>query len=101
MTTKRRTQDVKAWERDTIRTSIDTLEEIARTHDLTLAQVDYIRSSKAPADPIKPTWTLRQEARLNDLYDEMGWAPSRIAAKFPDKTFSQVYRKMVREIKGR
>ena len=96
----RRTQDISDAERTAIRESNKTAAELAGIHDLSPGQIDSFRSNKVGRYS-NPTWTLEEENRLLTAYEKYGWKPRLIKHEFPNKSYSQVYRKMAREIKGR
>lgn len=98
----RMTKDVNERERALIRESKLPYKELAKIFHLTEGQVRYIRSSEGKqAQRATKVWSEEEEAILLDLYDKHGWMPRLIAEYLPAKTYSQVYRKMTREFKGR
>lgn len=98
----RMTRDVNDRERKLIRESTLPHKHLAKIFHLTEKQVAYIRSREAmTVSPAKKAWSGPEEEMLHSLYRKKGWEPAEIADMFPDKTYNQVYRKMVREFKGR
>ena len=98
----RTTKDVNERERKLIRESNLSYRELAKIFYLTEAQIRYIRSSESKqAQRATKVWHPAEEQTLMDMYDEHGWAPQLIARAIPSKTYTQVYRKMTREFKGR
>ena len=98
----RMTKDVNERERKLIRESNLPYKELAKIFHLTEAQIRYIRSKESKdASPLETVWGENQEAMLEALYIEHGWAPVKIAKHFPEKTYIQVYRKMQREFRGK
>lgn len=98
----RMTKDVNERERKLIRESNLPYRELAKIFHLTEAQIRYIRSSESKqAQRATKVWNPSEEQTLMDMYEEHGWAPQLIARAIPSKTYTQVYRKMTREFKGR
>lgn len=98
----RSTKDINDKERELIRGSELPYRELARIFHITEDQVRYIRSSEGKqARRATKVWSESEEGILLDLYDAHGWKPRLIAQAIPTKTYSQVYRKMTREFKGR
>lgn len=98
----RPTKDLTERERKLIRESELRYKDLARIFFITEDQVRYIRSSEGQrAKPLTKVWSLSEESLLEGLYKEFGWSPNKIAGQFPGKTYAQVYRKMMREYKGR
>lgn len=98
----RMTKDVNERERTLIRESKLPYKELARIFYLTEDQVRYIRSTEGKrAKRATQVWSEPEEDMLQTLYDQHGWKPRLIAEALPAKSYSQVYRKMTREFKGR
>lgn len=99
---RRMTKDVNERERNLIRESNLAYKELAKIFHLTESQIRYIRSTEGrQAERQERAWSEEEEQTLMDLYDEHGWVPQLIARAIPSKTYTQVYRKMTREFKGR
>lgn len=98
----RPTRDVNERERKLIRESTLSYKELAEMFGITEKQVLYFRAKDSrSAKPDTRAFSEDDNALLQELYEQYGWKPAKIAQSFPGKTYEQVYRKMVREFKGR
>lgn len=100
----RPTSSVTAAERDSICKSTMPIDAIAAEMNITKSQVYYIRSSEAQAaSPQKIEWKPNEVEALHQAYNKLGWQPTQITQELRkyNKTRAQVYRKMMREFKGR
>lgn len=98
----RPTSDLTERERENIRKSELPYKTLARMFSVKESQIRYVRSTEGrQAERQERAWSEEEEGMLEDLYSRKGWAPRAIANHFPTKTYTQVYRKMQREFKGR
>ena len=94
---ERRMQDVSLDERAQIRSSSLSIAEIAKASRLTERQVKYLRSREGTiTKPGNKAWGADDIQKLKSLMEEKGWAPKQITDQFPERTYTQVYRKMRR-----
>lgn len=98
----RLTREVREHERKLIRESMLSHAQLAKIHSLSEEQIRYLRSAESKrVRPGRKSWSEEDERTLREGYREYGWQPTEIVKMFTGKTYNQVYRKMVREFKGR
>lgn len=98
----RPTREINDRERKLIRESNLSYSHLAKIFFITEDQVRYVRSKESlSARPARKAWTEEEELALREAYRHMGWKPAEIAPLFHGKTYTQVYRKMVREFKNK
>lgn len=98
----RRTREISPRERKLIRDSRLSHAQLAKIFSITEAQVRYIRAKDShDSAPARKAWSEEEEDALKEAHKHVGWKPAEIAPLFPEKTYTQVYRKMVREFKNK